>query len=389
MKVRLIFQGNNEGESISDVLKDSFENDSYTRFIAFIAFASKAGADILNSMLEKARSHLKEIKIFLGVDNGGTSTEALYALLANNIDVKIVYATSGPIFHPKIYLFSGPTKIRLIVGSSNLTRPGLSDNIEASAVLDFDSDYLNDTTIEDAIKYITKPLETLFETNQQELNNELIELLKSAGIVPSEANRTDSYGKNRIENENQKGNGDKEAWERVKILFPPFKHKSSIARGEKSSKDLRTIDHQKSVLVAELPKGQNRWNQANFDINTFKAFFGLTPGANQELTLVPVLSDGTYGKPENRRNVSVKSHNYRIELGLAAHIPYPSSGRPIGVFLKIKDFEFRYRLFLPNDKEYPELISLLDEHSKEAGGSVRRISLTLDEFSKKLPNINL
>ena len=199
MNVRLIFQGNNEGESISSVLKNSFENDSYTRFIAFIAFASKAGTEILNSMLEKARSHLKETKIFLGVDNGGTSTEALYALLDDDIDVKIVYTTSGPIFHPKIYLFSGTAKIRLIVGSSNLTRPGLFDNIEASAVLDFDSDDLSDTAMKDTVKCITKPLETLLEANQQELNKELIELLKSAGIVNSEANRTDSYGKNPIE----------------------------------------------------------------------------------------------------------------------------------------------------------------------------------------------
>lgn len=389
MNVRLIFQGNNEKESVGSILKNSFEDDSYTRFIAFIAFASKAGTDILNSMLEEAPSHLEQIKIFLGVDKGGTSTEALYTLLDNNIDVNIVYTTSGSIFHPKIYLFTGPTKVRLIVGSSNLTHPGLFDNIEASAVLDFDSHDLADTEIGDTVEYILESLDTLFGANQQKLNKELIELLKSVGIVPSEANRTDRYGKDPIDSDNQKGMDNKEAWEMVKTFFPPLKHKSPSTRREKPLVELHAKDHTKSVLVAELPKGQNRWNQANFDIKTFKDFFGLTPGAKQELTLVPVLSNGTYGKPENRRNVSVKSHNYRIELGLAAHIGYPSLGRPICVFLKIKDFEFHYRLFLPTDGEYPELVSLLDEHSKEARGAIRRISLTKEEFSKKLPNVNL
>lgn len=386
--MRLIFQNYNDDESIYKVLRNSFEDESYTHFIAFIAFASEAGTSLLNDMLLNVRSRFKEIKIFLGVDRNGTSTEALKTLLESDIDVKIVYTTSGPIFHPKIYTFYGSSKVRLIIGSSNLTNPGLFNNIEASAILDFDSDELGDGAMTNTFKSLTESPETLFGKNQQKLDTKLIDLLESVGIVKSEKDRVGIDAKFTIDNEYLEGTKIKESWMNINNLFPPLKKKQSVTMKKKNQKDIhKTKIHQKTVLVAEIPRGQNRWNQANFDIDTFKNFFGLTPGAQEGLTLIPVFDNGKFGTPENRRNVSVKSHNYRIELGMAAHIPYPNSGRPICVFLKIDNFKFHYRLFLPNDKDYSKLISLLDQYSRNGKETIRRISFTLSEFSNKLQNI--
>ena len=113
------------------------------------------------------------------------------------------------------------------------------------------------------------------------------------------------------------------------------------------------------VLLAEIPKGSTRWNQANFDLDNFKKFFQLQPGTLRRVVLLPVSPDGTVGDPEVRPSVDVKSQNYRIELGLASGLDYPENGRPIGLFLRIGPRRFRYRLLMPDDAAYGDVQDFL------------------------------
>jgi hypothetical protein len=84
-------------------------------------------------------------------------------------------------------------------------------------------------------------------------------------------------------------------------------------------------------------------------------YFGVNPTGNDFIDLYPVAANGNQSPPINTKVVHVKSQNYRMELGSVAGIPYPSSGRPIGVFRKIGPKRFRYRVFFPGDPGHAAL----------------------------------
>ena len=141
-------------------------------------------------------------------------------------------------------------------------------------------------------------------------------------------------------------------------------------------------------LLLRFPRAAARWNQANFNLGTFRSFFQMTPGQLHRAVLYPVTASGTVGTPEIRPGVSVKSHNYRVELGLAAGIPYPSRSRPIAVFVRIGTRRFRYRLFLPGDVDYAAIRILLTSLQPHPAG-VRRVTVSLSQFAAQLPTVAL
>lgn len=102
------------------------------------------------------------------------------------------------------------------------------------------------------------------------------------------------------------------------------------------------------VLVAELPRASDRWNQANFSLETYQGFFGAKIGAQHRILLQHVESDGHLAPLETRPSVEVRSRNFRFELQAAAHLPYPANGRPVAVFIRQLTGIFLYRLVLPS-----------------------------------------
>jgi hypothetical protein len=132
------------------------------------------------------------------------------------------------------------------------------------------------------------------------------------------------------------------------------------------------ISSDADVLIAEIPKGGPRWNQANFDLETFRNFFGASPGRTQRVIMTHVDIDGRLGPQEVRPSVSVKSHNYRFELDAAGNLTYPRKGRPIAVFVRVATRTFRYRLFMPGSQGYQEVNVYLKGHEPGRANRVRR-----------------
>ena len=139
--IQLLGQGyeslsnNAVGNHLIRLLSDK-EFNSVTIITAFI---SEAAVNGLFPYIEEAKTHLNETKIITGIDQHGTSKEALEALIDWNVNAYVFYQPSVTIFHPKIYLFEGSEKTTLIVGSSNLTSQGLFSNIEASLLLNIEN----------------------------------------------------------------------------------------------------------------------------------------------------------------------------------------------------------------------------------------------------------
>ena len=137
METIIIGQGYNieEDSSVGKELVKHFESNVYDSFTCLVAFASYGGVSALTKYIEEGKAKGMKFKVVLGFDQKGTSKEALEEVLAWNVDARIFHTSSKNIFHPKVYLFENRDIFTLIVGSNNLTVPGLVQNIECSLLI--------------------------------------------------------------------------------------------------------------------------------------------------------------------------------------------------------------------------------------------------------------
>ncbi len=190
MKITLLGQGyepaldNSVGKNLVTFLADK----AFHSFTAITAFSRLAGVNGLSVHIEKAKNHLSSITIITGVNQRGTTKEALEAILKLNINAYIFYAPKPfPIFHSKIYLFEGEQKSKLIIGSSNLTSTGLYSNIETSVLLSVDNSTKEDRNVIDQLKKYFKGIFDFNDPNLQKITPELIEGFVNKKIVITEA----------------------------------------------------------------------------------------------------------------------------------------------------------------------------------------------------------
>ncbi len=191
MNITLLGQGF-EAASVHSVGKQLikfFTDKNFHAFTGISAFASQAGVNGLSKHIAAAKKHLNIITIVTGVDQKGTSQEALLALLNLNINAFVFYQPSFTIFHPKIYLFEGMDKSELIIGSSNLTSQGMFTNVEASLLVSIDNNVEADRRIVEQLKDYFKSIFDFTDPNLKKLSNEIIADLVEAKIVPTEAER--------------------------------------------------------------------------------------------------------------------------------------------------------------------------------------------------------
>ena len=140
MKAEFIGHGlNNKSNTVHYYLRKSFLDSNYDSFIGFSAYTKKTGLDLISKELLEAKGKYKNLTFYLGIADRGTSKEALQFLLENDIKTYTFCSGTSYIFHPKIFFFEGEFEKRMIIGSSNLTKSGLTinGNIEASVLLDY------------------------------------------------------------------------------------------------------------------------------------------------------------------------------------------------------------------------------------------------------------
>lgn len=191
MNITLLGQGfeATSQNSVGNKLIKFFADKDFHTFTGISAFASQAGIRGLSKHINTAKRHLNIITIVTGVDQKGTSMEALQELLALDIDAYVFYQPSITIFHPKIYMFEGADKSELIIGSSNLTSQGLFTNVEASLLVSIDNSIEADRKIVDQLKDYFKGIFDFTDPNLKKLSKKIIFDLVRAKVVPTEAER--------------------------------------------------------------------------------------------------------------------------------------------------------------------------------------------------------
>jgi HKD family nuclease len=111
------------------------------RFECLVAFAKRSGWSDVQAPLEMALSKGMTARLAIGLDFYHTDPELLRSLfhLSKKHDLELYLSNSDDMFHPKIYAFEHRDGCKVVVGSANFTHGGLSQNYEASVLID-DSD---------------------------------------------------------------------------------------------------------------------------------------------------------------------------------------------------------------------------------------------------------
>lgn len=403
MEIKFIGQGYNldKGASLAEELIRGLNSEEFSCFKCLVAFASPSGVSGLTPHILKSKKHIDTYQIIVGLDNFGTSKEALEELLLWEVKSYVYHSRSHNIFHPKIYLFEGKENSMVIVGSNNLTEFGLVKNIEGAIMVKYTQNEEN-KVIKEIKNYFQNLLDNT-DVNLKILTQELIDdLYATEKILPNEEKRKklhdEKYG-----NSTEKAGKDSLVEKRVSDFFgttplqsnpKDFKPKRKLRSTEKIKSVKKEKTEQKEiqsslkkpifhpwafnknniVLIAEIGKGE-RWKQVNFPIEMFEEFFGAKIGDNSyHIKLRHLEQDGNLGEIENRKAVSVKSRNFRFEIG-AATSDYPNKDRPIGVFIKIASDKFLYSLLMPSISQYSNVKTfLLDKYTGPSRNLSRIIS---------------
>lgn len=221
MDISFLAQGlsSNENSPLGNFLIKSFKSKKYNKFTAFVAFASESGIIGLSDHIQKAKINFDDIRFIVGIDQQGTSIEALQALEDLKVNSWVYYTTQRIIFHPKIYVFEGNLN-RIVVGSSNLTTPGLFQNVESSVLISFSDNDSKGTELLSSIKNYFDSFYAENDLNIQRLTKELIDDLSNEKLVLHEKDRLKIKQKSKNEiNKNKKHSN----FNKIKSLFPLIK----------------------------------------------------------------------------------------------------------------------------------------------------------------------
>lgn len=199
MKINFLGQGFEEmsADSVGNQLVKFFADKSFHTFTGITAFTSLSAIQGLSNHIKTAKEYITNITIVTGIDQKGTSKEALEELLALDINAFVFYQTNIAIFHPKIYLFEGNDTCELIIGSSNLTSQGLFANVEASLHVSIDNSFDSERKIVEQLKKYFKGIFDHSDPNLKKLNEKLIADLVKANVVPTEDERKAAQDKER------------------------------------------------------------------------------------------------------------------------------------------------------------------------------------------------
>lgn len=397
MDTIIIGQGYNlkENTSVGKELIDLFKSHRYNSFTCLVAFASQGGVSALSNEIQEAKKRGCQLKVILGVDQKGTSKEALEEVLSWGVDAKIYHTKEFNIFHPKVYLFENEDIFSLIVGSNNLTVPGLVQNVECSLMI---KDIKSNPVLAKFYEYWKGILDGT-EVNLFPLSQELIDKLYEDKVITLESQRSERYDMGTDEETSasipKKIEFGKAGIQKLPEGFTPKRKQRQVkiksAQKQKSKKykeELRTIGEQ--VLIAEIGGGP-RWKQVNFPIDIFQDFFGAQRNDNTyTIDLMNISNEGALGEVETRQAVTVKSNNFRFEIKCVETMgAYPGNdNRPIGLFVKLDSSEFLYQVLMPDYPAYETIKSYLYmEAQTTRKGELKRVIRDVEAIHALYPEL--
>lgn len=179
--------------TVGDWIKSTFSDPDYFSFVGFSAFTKMSGIELIKKDLLLAKNGYDSIKFYLGIVEKGTSKEALEFFIKNDIETWVYCTNETQMFHPKIYYFQGKHNSRFIIGSSNLTKAGLFENIEASTLFEFSNKDLSGKKFINQYQSYFSNILNGTEINTQLLTEEVLSDLIDAGFIHDESSTNEEF----------------------------------------------------------------------------------------------------------------------------------------------------------------------------------------------------
>ncbi|OYY69099.1 MAG: hypothetical protein B7Y47_12485 [Sphingomonas sp. 28-63-12] len=285
-------------------------------------------------------------QLVLGLD-AITDTAAVAAIKTAkaalpNACVSLFYNPKGGVlYHPKTMFFKNAVGGTCLTGSGNLTLGGLRNNWEAfwkAEVSNADAAFLEAQWA----KWVVDHKDNLLPPDDPRVTAQAALNAKTRARIQKAVKETDGEALAALE---------EEAAEAVSLN--PF-------------------------LIAEVPK--NRPGQADFGIDTYQGFFGVTIGKPREVTFYQVKPNGSLAPPEYRHAVAVKSSNYRFEVEALSGRQHPENDHFILVFERIGKSEYKYVLLKPGEEGHMQVQKFLNDNYFVSGNSKRRVVVTQSDI---------
>lgn len=170
-------------------LIEFLESPDYHSLNIFVAFAKNSGVLRIKDSLAKFRQRGGVVNAYVGVDLGGTSYEALTALLIYTDSLNIVHSERGQTFHPKIYQFSGEKRGVVVIGSHNLTGGGLWTNFESSLIIPVENSIADATQLSNGLDQYVGELTSLKQSFMSVGSQSDVDNLLQKGYVLNEVSQ--------------------------------------------------------------------------------------------------------------------------------------------------------------------------------------------------------
>lgn len=205
---------------VGDELLAAFDGP-YTDLVVSVGFANASGVRYLAEPLAAFRARGGHSQFIVGVDGSVTSAGGVRALMRLVDELWLFRNPARPLFHPKTFLFASDDEALVITGSANLTESGLWINYEDAAVIELDlTDDADQALLASLRQSFGDPAGT---PNAKLADDELVQRLEEAGLLPSEAKRRQRVHREDVEQ-------DEEAAESgVRDIFPPAATKAPPA----------------------------------------------------------------------------------------------------------------------------------------------------------------
>jgi hypothetical protein len=121
-------------------LRAQLKDTQFWDLKVMVAFAKLGPLSRLEKEIRTWRNDGRTIEAIFGVDQLGTSSEALEFALEHFSSIRVAYGSGAsalnPTFHPKVYLFVGETAAVCYLGSNNLTVGGTETNFEVATIIE-------------------------------------------------------------------------------------------------------------------------------------------------------------------------------------------------------------------------------------------------------------
>ncbi|MBL3518902.1 hypothetical protein H0A43_00245 [Arcobacter lanthieri] len=239
---------------LGDRLIDLLNSSDFHTFNIIVAFAKNSGVLRIKNSLEKFRERGGVINAYVGVDLGGTSYEALTALLLHTDSLNIVHSEKGQTFHSKIYQFVGEEKGLIVVGSHNLTAGGLWTNFESSTLIHTGKSNSSEAEIQKRVEHYIMELTSLKDSFKPIKTQDDIDKLLENGYVVNEVSeqiRRAKFAKKNVTHENLFGNGVRAKLPRID---KPKEKTTTIASETPTRPTFTTVSNEENTIWFETRK---------------------------------------------------------------------------------------------------------------------------------------